>query len=252
MSEPIDYVFLHGGVQGGWVWDETIAALGQQAKDEVGRTLALDVPGCGAKRGRATTALGPDEIAAELVSDIEAEGLRHAVLVGHSQAGTLLPRLLELRPELFRQAVYISCIAPLAGQTVLNFRDSGLPDGGDPEATEAPSGTPTGDLRDALRPRFCNDMSPDEAEAFLAKIGGDAWPALTYAESDWRYDHLEATPASYFVCLRDAAVSVAWQTVFAERLRASSLVRLDAGHQVMNTRPHALAEALHHYARQAP
>ena len=243
MSQPIDYVLLHGGVQGGWVWDETVAALRRQAPKEVGRTLALDIPGCGAKRGRATDALGLDEIAAELVADIERANLAPPVLVGHSQAGTVLPRLLELRPDLFRQVIYISCIAPLAGQTVANYRDSELP--AQAPAPPRPAPQPSAEtLRDMVRPMFCSDMSPEQADAFLARLGADAWPPRSYTAADWRYDHLTATPASYFVCLRDAVVPASWQEIFAERLKASRLVRLDSGHQVMNTRPHTLAEAL--------
>jgi hypothetical protein len=41
---------------------------------------------------------------------------------------------------------------------------------------------------------------------------------------------------------------VAWQTKFAERLKVDRIVCIDAGHQVMNTRPHALAEILRHEA----
>lgn len=245
MSRPIDYVLLHGGVQGGWVWDEAVAALRRQAPDEVGRILALDIPGCGAKRGRTTDALGLDEIAAELAADIEAAGVSDAVLVGHSQAGTVLPRLLEQRPGLFRQAIYISCIAPLPGQTVANYRD--------PAAASAPARPPPQPsaeaLREMVRPMFCSDMSPEQADAFVAKLGADAWPPRSYTASDWRYGHLDETPASYVVCLRDVVVPPAWQEIFAERLKASRLVRLDCGHQVMNTRPHALAEALRLEAR---
>jgi hypothetical protein len=36
----------------------------------------------------------------------------------------------------------------------------------------------------------------------------------------------------------------AWQAIFAERLRVKRLLHIDAGHQVMNTRPEALAELL--------
>ena len=42
MANPVDYVFLHGGMQGAWVWQETIGALRAQAGESVGRTLALD------------------------------------------------------------------------------------------------------------------------------------------------------------------------------------------------------------------
>jgi pimeloyl-ACP methyl ester carboxylesterase len=235
-----DYVFLHGGAQGGWVWDETITALSQQTDGRFGRALVLDVPGCGTKRGRAAAGLGPDEIAAELIGEIEAAGLGDALLVGHSQAGTVLPRLLERAPGLFRRAVYVSAIAPLPGQTVLNHRE-GLPGA---EAATSWSDEPPGDPRERFRALFCNDMTDAQADAFLAKLGADAWPAATYAASDWRYDHLGAIPASYVVCLQDAVLPVAWQEIFADRLQVQRRPRIDCAHQAMNTRPHALAEIL--------
>jgi len=50
------------------------------------------------------------------------------------------------------------------------------------------------------------------------------------------------------VCLADGILPVAWQQKFAERFHAKRLVRIDAGHQVMNTRPQALAEILRNEA----
>ncbi|MNC99561.1 hypothetical protein D3C83_178940 [compost metagenome] len=35
-----------------------------------------------------------------------------------------------------------------------------------------------------------------------------------------------------------------WQETFADRFHAQRIIRVDAGHQVQNTRPHALAEIL--------
>jgi pimeloyl-ACP methyl ester carboxylesterase len=62
--------------------------------------------------------------------------------------------------------------------------------------------------------------------------------------SDWRYVHVSRIPATYVMCLRDAVLPLGWQETFAARLGAERLIRIDAGHQVMNTRPQALAEAL--------
>ena len=63
-STLVDFAFLHGAGQGGWVWRETIDALPRQEPDLVGRVLALDVPGCGLKREHPKPKFGPDEIAA--------------------------------------------------------------------------------------------------------------------------------------------------------------------------------------------
>lgn len=233
-----DIVFLHGGGQGGWVWDETIAALELQAGSGAHRYLALDGPGCGAKRGRDTSTITFDEITAELVSDIEAAGLHDVVLVGHSQAGAHMPAMAELRPDLFRQLIFVTCTAPDPGLSVIQmtgervhkdrhpFHDSDLP------------------VRERYRAMFCNDMATAQAEAFLDKLGPDQWPAACYSHTEWRYDHLAVLPVSYVLCLTDAILPLEWQEYFARQLGAQSTPRIDAGHQVMNTRPQALAEVL--------
>ena len=255
MANTIDYVFLHGGTQAGWVWSDTVAALHQQS-DGLVRAIALDIPGCGAKRGRDTANLGVDDIAAELLADVLATEMKDIVLVGHSQAGTILPRLVEERPDLFRRLVYVSCIAPLPGESVRQ-RPWAAPSpalersgrrGGNESAADAPFDDKTVDIRDLLRPMFCNDMNEAESATFLAKLGQDSWPAQSVTVSDWRYDHLGRVPSSYVVCLKDAVLPVNWQETFASRLKVERLVRVDAGHQVMNTRPHALAEIIRYEA----
>ena len=239
----VDYVFVHGGGQGGWVWNETIAALHLQTGGAFVRTLALDVPGCGEKRHRDVTSLTMDDIVTELLSDVMAGDLRDIVLVGHSQAGTVLPRLVEKSPSLFHRAVYVSCSAPLPGQTVLQMMGSGLR-GSNEHEVGWPFDPKVHDVRARYPSMFCNDMDEAEMSNFLARLGKDAWPPGAYAATDWRYDHLGGVPATYVVCLRDEALPIKWQETFASRLGVQRLVRIDAGHQVMITRPQALAEAL--------
>jgi hypothetical protein len=87
-------------------------------------------------------------------------------------------------------------------------------------------------------------MNAAEASAFLGQLGRDTWPAQTMSASDWSYDHLSSIPSTYVMCLRDGILPLPWQETFATRLQVQRAVRIDAGHQVMNTRPHALAEVL--------
>jgi pimeloyl-ACP methyl ester carboxylesterase len=237
-----DFAFIHGGGQGSWVWDETIAALASQSGGTA-RSLALDAPGCGLKRGRDTAQIAYGEIIAEFVAELEASGLRDAVLVGHSQAGMVLPLVAAARPDLIKRLVYVTCSAPLPGVTTLQQMGQGV-HGDDPEQVGWPVDPETHSMDARYRIMFCNDMDAAETEAFLAKLGSDGWPMCCYSEVHWRYDHLAAIPASYVLCLRDEALPLAWQERFAERLHVDRLVRLDAGHQAMNTRPQALAEIL--------
>jgi pimeloyl-ACP methyl ester carboxylesterase len=97
---------------------------------------------------------------------------------------------------------------------------------------------------------FCNDMNPEQAAAFLAKLGSDGWPPQALSFTGCRYDHLVQVPATYVLCLRDQSLPAAWQEVFAARFNVAEIVRVDAGHQVMNTRPEALAEILRHEAQR--
>ncbi|MDE8653061.1 alpha/beta fold hydrolase [Novosphingobium album (ex Liu et al. 2023)] len=240
MTNPI--VFLHGGGQGGWVWDEAIAAIGRQSHGQA-RCLALDVPGCGAKRGRKTDGIAFEDIARELIADIEAAGLGDVVLVGHSQAGTVLPVIAALRPDLLRKLVFVTCIAPDPGLTIIEMTTARMREHDQTAATRALTDT-TLPERERYRIMFCNDMAQTEADAFLDKLGGDRWPRSAYEAADWAYDHLAAIPVSYVLCLRDAILPLAWQEHFATRMRARATPRIDAGHQVMNTRPQELAQVL--------
>jgi pimeloyl-ACP methyl ester carboxylesterase len=167
-----NFAFLHGGGQGSWVWNETIAAL-QSQTGNTATVIALDVPGCGTKRSRASEMLDNNDIARELIDDIEQAGLSDVVLVGHSQAGQVLPLMAALKPELFRRLIYVSCSIPLVGQTVLQMMGRGKHDDNDDEV-----GFPFDPKAEALSERyplmFCNDMSEQQSADFLGKLGQDS------------------------------------------------------------------------------
>jgi pimeloyl-ACP methyl ester carboxylesterase len=243
----MNFVFLHGGGQGSWVWQETLTALAKLSSDRRLHTLTLDVPGCGTKRGRDTTHLSLDEVVDELLRDIEAAKLRDVMLVGHSQAGTLLPRMAEKQPALFHRLIYVSCSAPLPGQTVLQMIGRGV-HGSHPDEVGWPMDPATTPKPDLYRHMFCNDMSAEQAAQFFAKLGHDRWPDQCMAESGWRYDNLRNVPSTYVLCQLDGILTPLWQEKFAARLNVRRVVHIEAGHQVMNTQHQALADTLAHEA----
>lgn len=237
-----NFAFVHGGGQGSWVWDETVAALQAQSGGRA-NCLALDVPGCGTKRMRDTSGIEFDAIVRELLADIEAAGLRDVVLVGHSQAGMVMPRMAEFAPGLFSRLIYVTCSAPPAGMTTIERMGDGL-HGERDDQVGWPVDPRTTTIAERFRVMFCNDMAPAEQDAFLAKLGKDMWPMSSYAYRDWRYDHLDAMPSTFVHCMQDMSLPPVWQDRFAEAFRVGRTVHIDAGHQVMNTRPQALAEVL--------
>jgi pimeloyl-ACP methyl ester carboxylesterase len=155
--------------------------------------------------------------------------------------------MVERRPELFRRLVFVSAAAPAPGRTFHDYQESET-GAQAPRPASAPPTPAPGDLRAILKPMLCNDMSPAQTEAFLAALGSDAWPERMSRCTDWAYDHLGRVPSSYVVCLRDGILPAEGQERLAARLNVDRLVRIDAGHRVMNTRPHAFAEALLHEA----
>jgi len=148
-----------------------------------------------------------------------------------------------MRPHLFRRLVYVTCSAPLPGQSVTEMMGRGL-HGSNENEIGWPLDPLTTEVGERSAAMFCNDMNAEQRSAFLAKLGRDMWPLRTYSERAWSYGHLGAIPATFIICLNDMSLPVPWQEEFARRLHAKRQVRIDAGHQVMNTRPHALAEVL--------
>jgi pimeloyl-ACP methyl ester carboxylesterase len=178
-----------------------------------------------------------------LIADIDAAGAKDVILVGHSQAGQAMNSMVKLRPGLFQRLVYVSCSAPLPGQNVQQMIGTGLHG-----ASSAQVGWPIDPTSSTVAERytlmFCNDMQDPAKSDFLAKLGKDMWPRQSYSFSGWTYGHLDAVPATFVICLKDLSLPPPWQEIFAARVNAQKRVRIDAGHQVMNTRPEGLAEIL--------
>lgn len=251
MRGQCNYAFVHGDALGSWVWNETITALNRQTDGAFGNAITLDAPGCGLKRSSATDELTLEDVAVEFINDIEKANMEDVVLVGHSMGGQAVALMAELRPELFRRLVYVSCFIPLPGQNVAQTMGTGL-HGSNPDEVGYPLDPTSSNASDRLAAMLCNDMDSEQAASFLAKLGADAWPPRTYAFTEWRYEHFGQLPATYVLCLRDQSLPAAWQEVFASRFKVDEIVRVDAGHQVMNTRPWALAEIIRREAERTP
>jgi pimeloyl-ACP methyl ester carboxylesterase len=242
----MNFAFLHGGGQGGWVWEKTIAALHSLAPRAI--ALALDVPGCGKKRARNTDRLDNEAVAIDLLQDIDHALLSNVILVGHSQAGQILPFMAAMQPHVFQHLIYISCSMPLPGQSVIEMMGTGR-HGDNENEVGYPEGFDLTRIKTHFPDMFCNDMAPDQQAAFLAKLGSDQWPMKTYAFTNWPTQP-PPVPATYILCEQDTILPPIWQERCAQRLGASQVNKIDAGHQVMITQPHALAERLLQYAAE--
>ena len=170
-------------------------------------------------------------------------GFDKPLLVCHSQAGQVLPKLELAMPGAFARHVYVSCIAHENGHTIADMMAAQTAQ--DPEGPlAAVFNNPDLSARERFRVMFVNDMAREDQDTFLDKLEKDEWPPIAYSETRWSYDHLGAAKCTYVLCLRDQVLTPHWQRIFAERFRCDEIVHIDAAHQVQNTRPHALAEVL--------
>ena len=238
-------VLVHGGAQGAWVWDELIDALHAQGFRHP--VVALDVPGCGTKRGRDTSGLDLLAVAVELGKELVDRDLSRILLVGHSQGGTLLPWLTAQVAERVVGLAYVSCAAPMEGQTMREMMGRASREHCGDAEVGFPLDPLTHSFDEMFSLMFCNDMNAGDAERFLTKLSHDSWPEATDSSNrHWGREHVASLPATYVLALQDRALPTRWQERFAERLNCARMIRIDAGHQVMQTRPHALAEVLRH------
>lgn len=233
-----NFAFIHGGAQGSWVWDSVIARL----ESEGHGCLALDVPGCGVKRERDTSDIAFPDIVSELVADMDRAGFAGAILVGHSQAGTVLPKMAEAQPGLASQLVYLSCSLPLPEQTIIEMIGTSL-HGQNPDQVGWPLDPAESRDADRWEVMFCSDMDAETIAHFRANSSGHQWPASSYDWCNWDYQ-AAAAPSTYILCERDQALPAEWQEKFAARLHCERMVRMDCDHQAMLTRPQELAETL--------
>jgi pimeloyl-ACP methyl ester carboxylesterase len=238
-----DLIFLHGGTHGSWCWAPLMAEL-ERTPTLFSRMIALDMPGAGTKRGRDTSEVTIAAIARELNEELRAAHIRHAVLIGHSIAGLVLPMMAAEDPSLFSDLIYVQTIAPKEGQTNGDLMGTGL-HGEDPERVGYPldpARTPRDQFHKAL---FGVDFSAEQLRWLLSETAKDATPMALINEPVTRkgYDPARFRTA-YVVAKRDPILPPAWQRLFAERLGCARIVEIDTPHEAFISHPKLLADTL--------
>jgi pimeloyl-ACP methyl ester carboxylesterase len=233
MSCPI--ILVHGGGHGGWCWDRLRPVLASPA-------TAVDLPPRSIRGGpeRLVEPEGIERItvadwATAVLDQADSRGWHRFVLAGHSLGGLTLAETARRAPERVAHLIYVSATVPAEGATVLDM----LP----PEFIEK---TATG-LDDAtVRDLFCSDMDEEQARFVIDHVGTEVITTVTSPVT--REGLSRSLPATFVRLRRDRALPPDTQGACIARLRQElddvSVVEIDAGHNVMISRPHELARVL--------
>jgi len=228
------YLFLHGALRGAWLWDRLLPVL----RERGATCLAIDLPGHGT---RADQRDGVDMSA--YIRDVEAvivnNDLVDLVLVGHSMSGMIISKIAEDMPKRIRHLVYLAAVVPHDGEALIDL----LPK----ERQETLRKLVRTEYeifgtRDALRPGYFTDLGGPEKERYLSQLTPQPLAAFFEKISFERFPDI-AIPKTYLLGLRDKSLPPDLTREFAERLGVAPK-EIDAGHDMMISRPAEVAEIL--------
>ena len=221
-----DYLLVHGGFNGGWVWDD----VAERLREAGHRVRVVDQLPSAGTNARSLGDLSADANYVRQALDTTEELV---VLVGHSYSGMVITEFAD-HPKV-RHSVYLAALWPQRGQSVLNLLGDVLPDvfiRRDDDALAI-----TDDFELAWE-SFCKDLDWDRTKGMLSRFvlqSGASFAAPSTAPD-------RTHPTTYVIATQEPDDSVAAQE--ARSANADYVVRLPAGHMVQLSRPRELAEVL--------
>lgn len=242
-TDPVSTVWLHGAGLNAHTFDGTILTCGLPS-------LAVDLPGHGHSAWRADADYRPDTNVGAVADTMTAAGVRRSVVVGHSLGGLTAVALAARRPELTAGLVIVDVspgLQPVDAQPVRDFLAGAESFESREEIAERAvrfgfGGSPTAlrrgvflntRVRDDGRVVFRHHFAQLPTERQLPSGFAALWPAaenlgipvlLVRATRGFLTDELEAE--------------------FLARVPGSSLLRIQAGHNIQEQAPAELAAAV--------
>lgn len=220
------FVGVHGHWFGGWCWEDVARSLERRGHPT---DVVEQLPSVGTD----PAALGDlHDDAARLHAHLDRIG-GPVTLVGHSYGGMVITEVAD-HPSV-AHSIYVSAFWPQAGQTLLDCIGGGpLPDWVVPR--EDGSARITEDST-RVRDVMLADLAPRRAHEVHQRLTGMLASVSSLQSPSGAPER--AHPTTYVVCERDGAIPPPAQEAMAES--ADRVVRLDASHCPMLSRPEDLA-----------
>lgn len=233
-----EFVLVHGMSHGAWAW-----APVQERLERIGaRVLAVDLPGHGRRAHERDFA--SIEAYARAVGDAMAlAGFSRAVVVGHSMAGVVIPKVAERVPARVARLVFLAAVVVPSGSSLLETQ---IP----PAARPLLLGLARAGGGAIQYPatiewaRWYDDMPPGDPRVTDALARLTPQPLRPWIERvDLTRFEAMNVPRTYIRCLRDRAVPAERAAAYAARLGVRP-VDMDCAHSPMLSAPDALVRAL--------
>ena len=228
------YLFLHGALRGAWLWDKLIPLLQKGGA----KGIALDLPGHG-KRAEGRKGVNMSSYIRDVLSYMEKNDLRDLILVGHSMSGIVITKVADELPERIRHLVYLAAVVPRNGDALIDLltqeRQEAL------RSLEGKANEIYGPLA-SLRPSYFTDLEGEIRDHYVKKLTPQ--PLAVFFEKIHLKQFTDLKiPRTYILGLQDKSLPPELTRGFAGRLGVKP-IEIDAGHDMMVSRPEEVAEVL--------
>ena len=224
------YVLVHGAGMGAASWDRLLPHLDAPA-------VAVDLPGRGGRADVDIATVTLDDCADALERDVVATGAEDVVLVAHSFAGVVVPRVMERLRTRLRHVVFLAAVVPEDRTAVIDQID--------PTVRSAVEASIAGGVYhqgpEGARMMLCNDMTEEQADWTTSQVVDDSGALLTEVVD---LSGLAAdVPRTYVRTVRDVCYTPELQAASVPR-GGGAVAEIDSGHMPMVSRPEELAALL--------
>ncbi|MEU9139340.1 alpha/beta hydrolase [Streptomyces sp. NPDC048404] len=223
----VNFVLVAGARLGAWAWDDVVPYLRAAGHGVYPLTLS----GLAEKRD---VLAGQATHVQDIVSEIERQGLRDVVLVGHSYSGIPVGQAAERIGDRLARVVFVDSSVPTDGESFV----SAWPDGGAAVKASIAENGGFWPLMPAVH--YDGEGLTDEQIARLLR-GSTPHPGATLTEPAVLAGPLSELPATYVLCLLAGAEP---DEDVAELLNSKHwrLVKMNTGHWPMFSQPRELAQ----------
>lgn len=232
-----DIVLVHGMSHGAWCWE----ALEPRLRRAGHRVLAVDLPGHG-RRAHERTRASIQGYAQAVADAMILDGAHDAVVVGHSMAGAVIPKVAELVPARIAHLVFLGAVVlpdggSLSGQFPAGVRELFV--------GHARSGGGVVQYPATFEwSRWMGDLPQGDERVVQALTRLTPQPLRPWVERvDLARFYALRTPRTYVRCLQDRAIPPARAAEYAARLGVTP-IDLDTAHNPMLSNPDALVKIL--------